>query len=155
MPQSETGLRPVPLLDLKPQYSSIRAEVLARLGELFESQQFILGREVEAFERELAGYCSVPFAIGCASGSDALILALRALGIGRGDKVLTTPYSFFATAGSIAQTGATPVFADVDPATFNLDPDQVARVGGVRAIIAVHLYGGCADMDRIDESARG
>jgi len=153
MSQSETGARPVPLLDLKPQYASIREEILARVGALFESQQFILGEEVAAFERELARYCSVPFAVGCASGSDALILALRALGIGRGDKVLTTPYSFFATAGSIAHTGATPVFADVDAATFNLDPDHVAGVSGVRAIIAVHLYGGCADMDRIAAAA--
>jgi dTDP-4-amino-4,6-dideoxygalactose transaminase len=155
MSQSETGARPVPLLDLKPQYALIRAEILARVGALFESQQFILGEEVAAFERELAAYCSVPFAAGCASGSDALILALRALGIGRGDKVLTTPYSFFATAGSVAHTGATPVFADVDGSTFNLDPDQVAKIRGVRAIIAVHLYGGCADMDRIVEAARG
>jgi dTDP-4-amino-4,6-dideoxygalactose transaminase len=155
MSQSETGARPVPLLDLKPQYALIRAEILARVGALFESQQFILGEEVAAFERELAAYCSVPFAVGCASGSDALILALRALGIGRGDKVLTTPYSFFATAASIAHTGATPVFADVDGFTFNLDPDQVAEIRGVRAIIAVHLYGGCADMDRIGEAAHG
>jgi dTDP-4-amino-4,6-dideoxygalactose transaminase len=155
MSQSETGARPVPLLDLKPQYASIRAEILARVSALFESQQFILGEEVAAFERELAAYCSAPFAVGCASGSDALILALRALGIGRGDKVLTTPYSFFATAGSIAHTGATPVFADVDSSTFNLDPGQVAEVRDVRAIIAVHLYGGCADMDRIVEAARG
>src|SRR5215831_1245298 len=154
MSQSETFARPVPLLDLKPQYASIRTEILARVGALFESQQFILGEEVAAFERELAAYCSVPFAVGCASGSDALILALRALGIGRGDKVLTTPYSFFATAGSISHTGATPIFADVDGSTFNLDPQQVAAVRGVRAIIAVHLYGGCADMDRIVEAAR-
>jgi dTDP-4-amino-4,6-dideoxygalactose transaminase len=155
MSPSETGARPVPLLDLKPQYASIRAEILARVAALFESQHFILGEEVAAFERELAAYCSVPFAVGCASGSDALILALRALGIGRGDKVLTTPYSFFATAGSIAHTGATPVFADVDPATFNLDPARVAEFRGVRAIIAVHLYGGCADMDRIRDAAPG
>jgi dTDP-4-amino-4,6-dideoxygalactose transaminase len=155
MSQSETGARPVPLLDLKPQYASIRTEILARVGALFESQQFILGEEVAAFERELAAYCSVPFAVGCASGSDALILALRALGVGRGDRVLTTPYSFFATAGSIAHTGATPVFADVEGSTFNLDPGQVAGFSGVRAIIAVHLYGGCADMDRIVEAARG
>ncbi len=149
---------PVPLLDLKPQYASIRTEVLARLGAVFESQHFILGEEVRLLEEEIAEYCAVRFAVGCGSGSDALILALRALGIGRGDRVLTTPYSFFATAGSIALCGATPLFADVDPATFNLDPDQVAaaldRHDNVRAIIAVHLYGGCADMGTIAAAAK-
>jgi dTDP-4-amino-4,6-dideoxygalactose transaminase len=157
MSQSETSTRPVPLLDLKPQYASIRAEILERAAALLESQQFILGAEVAAFEQELADYCSTRFAVGCASGSDALILALRALGIGPGDRVLTTPYSFFATAGSIAHAGATPVFADVDAATFNLEPHHAAvvldRNPGVRAIIAVHLYGGCADMDPVMELA--
>jgi dTDP-4-amino-4,6-dideoxygalactose transaminase len=151
----------VPLLDLKPQYASIRTEVLARLSAVFESQHFILGEEVRQFEQEIADYCGVRFAVGCASGSDALILALRALNIGRGDLVLTTPYSFFATAGSIVHAGATPVFADVDPATFNLDPKQVAAVldrhAHIRAIIVVHLYGGCAEMDAISAlaAARG
>jgi dTDP-4-amino-4,6-dideoxygalactose transaminase len=151
--------RPVPLLDLKPQYASIRTEVLAHLAAVFESQHFILGEEVRQLEQEIADYCRVRFAVGCASGSDALILALRSLGIGRGDLVLTTPYSFFATAGSIAHAGATPVFADVDPATFNLDPEQVAaaldRHDNIRAIIVVHLYGGCADMAAISALAEG
>ena len=161
MAQFQTRIKPVPLLDLKPQYASIRTEVLARLSAVFESQHFILGEEVRRFEEEIADYCGVRFAVGCASGSDALILALRALNIGRGDLVLTTPYSFFATAGSIVHAGATPVFADVDPATFNLDPEQVAAVldrhDNIRAIIVVHLFGGCADMDAISglAGARG
>jgi len=141
----------IPLLDLEAQHRPIRDEVLGAVTRVIDSQKFILGEEVATFEREIADYCGAPFAIGCASGTDALSLALMAAGIKAGDQVLTTAYSFFASAGAIAQIGAVPVFADVDPVTFNLDPERVSEVlesmPGVRAIIVVHLFGGCADMD--------
>ena len=144
---------PIPFLDLQSQYLDIRDAVLADVARLFDSQQFILGEAVSRFEDELAAYCGARFAIGCASGSDALMLALMALGIGPGDEVLTSPYTFFATAGSIAHLNAVPVFADVDPGTVNLTIDSVQdaleRHPRVRAIIPVHLFGGCADMDPI------
>lgn len=148
----------IPLLDLQSQHREIREEVLAAVTRVIDSQKFILGAELEAFEREIATYCDTAFAIGCASGTDALILALMAAGVGPGDQVITTAYSFFATAGAIAHLGAVPVFADVDPATFNLDPEHtaeaVARSPRARAIIAVHLYGGCADMEPLLALAR-
>ncbi len=148
----------IPLLDLQAQYAEIREEVLAAVTRVIDSQRFVLGEEVEAFEREVAAYCDTPFAVGCASGTDALILALMAAGIGPGDQVITTPYSFFATAGAIAHRGAIPVFADVDPVTFNLDPARaaaaLARSPRARAIIAVHLFGGCADMEPLGALAR-
>ena len=141
----------IPLLDLEAQHRPIRDEIFKAVTRVIDSQKFILGEEVAAFEREIADYCGVPFAIGCASGTDALFLALMAAGIKAGDQVLTTPYSFFASAGAIALSGAVPVFADVDPVTFNLDPERVSEVlekmPGIRAIIVVHLFGGCADMD--------
>jgi dTDP-4-amino-4,6-dideoxygalactose transaminase len=144
---------PIPFLDLVRQYRDIRDSVMAEVARLFDSQQFILGEAVERFEDEIAAYCGARFAVGCASGSDAIMLALMALGIGPGDEVLTSPYTFFATAGSIAHLKAVPVFADVDPATFNLDADSVRsaleRHPRVRAIIPVHLFGGCADMDNV------
>jgi dTDP-4-amino-4,6-dideoxygalactose transaminase len=150
---------PIPFLDLQSQYLDIRDSVLADVTRLFDSQQFILGEPVRWFEDEFAAYCSARFAIGCASGSDALMLALMALGIGPGDEVLTSPYTFFATAGSIAHLKAVPVFADVDPVTFNLDVDSVKealeRHPRVRAIIPVHLFGGCVDMDPICHLAAG
>jgi dTDP-4-amino-4,6-dideoxygalactose transaminase len=143
--------RTIPLLDLKAQHRAIRGEVLATLTRVADSQQFILGEEVSALETEIAAYCGVKHAIGCASGSDALLLALMALGIGSGDKVLTTPYTFFATVAAIVRLGATPIFADVEPDTFNFDPQQaaaaLARHPEVRAIIPVHLFGACVDMD--------
>jgi dTDP-4-amino-4,6-dideoxygalactose transaminase len=118
---------------------------------VLDSQRFVLGPEVEALERELAHYCGAQFAIGCANGTDALFLALLALDIGPGDRVLTTPYTFFATAGAISRAGAVPVFADIDPATYNLDPSLVdaalRKSGPIRALLPVHLYGGAADMD--------
>jgi dTDP-4-amino-4,6-dideoxygalactose transaminase len=148
----------IPLLDLQTQHRQIRDEVLAAVTRVIDSQKFVLGAELEAFEREIADYCRTTFAIGCASGTDALILALMASGVGPGDQVITTPYSFFATAGAIAHLGAIPVFADVDPATFNIDPQRAAEViersPRARAIIAVHLFGGCADMEPLCATAR-
>ncbi len=112
----------VPLLDLRAQYQTIRTEIEAALREVLESQRFILGPEVEALEAEIARYCGAPHAVACASGSDALLLALLAAGVGPGDEVLCPSYTFFATAGSVARLGARPLFADIDPATYNLDP---------------------------------
>lgn len=143
--------RNVPLLDLKAQYEAIREEVLGEITRVVDSQKFILGGDVTALENEIAAYCAAKHAIGCASGSDALLLALMAAGISAGDKVITTPYTFFATAGAISRVGATPVFADIEADTFNLDVAKVAEIladtPGVRAIIPVHLFGACADMD--------
>lgn len=153
-----TASRTIPLLDLRAQHETIRAEILNALTRLVDSQQFILGPDVAELERRLAAYCSVPHAIGCASGTDALVLALMALEIGPGDEVLTVPYTFFATAGAIARVGARPVFVDVDEDTCQMDVRQVEgvldRQPRVKAIIPVHLYGGCVDMDPLLELAR-
>ena len=150
--------RPVPLLDLRAQFAQIRDEAMAEIARLCESQQLVLGKAVDDFEKAAAAYCEAPVAIGCASGSDALTLALMAYDIGPGDPVLTVPFTFFATAGSIAQLGATPVFVDVDPETFNIDiPKAIEALDKhprIRAIIPVHLYGGCADMDPLCAAAR-
>jgi dTDP-4-amino-4,6-dideoxygalactose transaminase len=143
----------IPLLDLRAQHKQIREEVLAEIVRVVDSQKFILGDDVQKLEAEIAAYSAARFAVGCASGSDALSLALMALDIRHGDEVLTTPYTFFATAGAISRMGAVPVFADVEPRTFNLDVNRVADVlqshPKVRAIIPVHLFGGCSDMDPI------
>ena len=143
--------RKVPLLDLQAQHQQIRDEVLAEVVRVVDSQKFILGEDVQKLEQETAAYCRSSYAVGCASGSDALVLALVALGVGPGDEVLTTPYSFFATAGAISRAGAVPVFVDVEPDTFNIDVAKVEEVlearPKIRAIIPVHLFGGCADMD--------
>ena len=143
----------IPLLDLKAQHKTIREQVLAELVRVVDSQKFILGEDVKKFEAEIAAYCGTKFAVGCASGSDALILALMALEIGPGDEVLTTPYTFFATAGAISRVGAAPVFVDVEEDTFNLNAGEIEGVLAahpkVRAIMPVHLFGGCADMDTI------
>ena len=146
----------VPLLDLKTQYSSIRDEIREVLDRVIESQHFILGPEVEALEKEVARYSQCRFAIGLSSGTDALLAALMAFNIGPGDEVLTTSYSFFATAGVIARLGATPVFVDIDPETFNIDPSliEAAITSRTRAIIPVHLYGQMAEMDVILEIGR-
>jgi dTDP-4-amino-4,6-dideoxygalactose transaminase len=153
MSLATTEQRTVPLLDLKAQHGAIRNQVLAALTRVVDSQHFVLGEEVSALEIEIAAHCRVKHAVGCASGSDALLLALMSLGIGPGDKVLTTPYTFFATVGAICRVGATPVFADIEPDTFNLDvakaADVLARHVEVRAIIPVHLFGACADLDAL------
>ena len=154
---SPVSTRQIPLLDLQAQHRRIREEVLAEIVRVVDSQKFILGEDVKKLEGEIASYCGTKYAIGCASGSDALILALMALDIRPGEEVLTTPYTFFATAGAISRVGATPVFVDVDEATFNLDVElakkTLAAHPKVRAMIPVHLFGGCADMDPIMEMA--
>lgn len=146
---------PVPLIDLVGQYQTIKPEIQEAVERVFESQAFVLGDEVQNFEDELASYCDARHAIGCASGTDALLLALMALEIGPGDEVITTPYSFFATASSIVRVGATPVFVDIDPVTYNLDPAAVeaAVTPRTRAIMPVHLFGQCADMDPLWRTA--
>lgn len=143
----------VPLLDLKAQYAPLRDELLAAVGRVMDSQHFILGAEVEALEAEVGRYSQTAYAVGCASGSDALLLALMALDVGPGCEVVTTPYSFFATASSIARLGATPRFVDIDPGTYNLDPALVEAAVNerTRACMPVHLYGQCAEMDALRE----
>lgn len=150
-----TAKRHVPLLDLAAQHAPIREEILAELIPLIDSQRFIMGPAVGQLESQIATYTQSKYAIGCASGSDALLLAWMALELGPGDKVITTPYSFFATAGSLARIGVEPVFVDIDPVTFNLDPNQVEdafrKHSDIWAVQPVHLYGGCADMDPLLE----
>lgn len=146
----------VPLLDLRAQYRTIKAELDAAVAEVMESQVFILGPKVAACEEEVARYCRAAHGIGVTSGTDALLLALMAEGIGPGDEVITSPYTFFATAGSIARLGARPVFVDIDPVTFNLREDLVeaAITPRTRALMPVHLYGRMARMDRILDIAQ-
>ena len=164
-PPRATAPESVPLLDLRRQYDGIRAEVLAAIARVCDSQSFILGPEVEALEREIAALTGAACAVGCASGTEALWLALVAAGVKPGDSVITTAFSFFASASAIVRAGATPVFVDVDSGTLNLDATLVGRrlrdrqaaptqPGNVRAILPVHLYGQCADMDRFDRIAQ-
>jgi dTDP-4-amino-4,6-dideoxygalactose transaminase len=162
----------VPLLDLKAQFAQIRAEVMPAIEEVCASQRFILGGQVEALETEIARYCASSFGVGVSSGTDALLLALMALGVGSGDEVITSPFTFFATAGTIARAGARPVFCDIDPITYTISPVAVQNfleshctidsgkvinrlTGGViKALMPVHLYGQSADMDRLMAIAR-
>ena len=159
----------VPILDLQAQYATIKDKVHAAVDSVFESQRFVLGSEVSALEEEIAQFCGVPYAIGVASGTDALLLSLKALGVGKGDCVVTVPFTFFATAGAIVNLGARPVFVDIGVADYGMDPKQLdaflatecayspstrqtthkASGTTVKAIVPVHLYGQCADMDAI------
>jgi dTDP-4-amino-4,6-dideoxygalactose transaminase len=146
----------VPLLDLKAQFAPMRGDVLAAITRVCDTQHFILGSEVEGLERELETFLGIPHAIGVSSGTDALLAALMALGIGPGDEVVTTPFSFFATAGSIARLGARPVFVDIDRATFNIDARALASAmtSKTKAIMPVHLFGQCAEMAPIVDVSR-
>ncbi len=148
----------VPLIDLAAQTMPLREEILAALARIVDSQRFILGEEVKSLEEQLAAYCGCQFAIGCGSGSDALLLALIALGIGPGDEVLTVPFSFFSTAGSIVHAGARPIFCDVEADTFNIDVAKAKAAldahPKIKAVIPVHLFGGCADIDPLLDMAR-
>jgi dTDP-4-amino-4,6-dideoxygalactose transaminase len=141
----------VPLIDLQAQYASIREGVRAAVDHVFESQSFVMGPDVAALEAEVAAYCQAKEAIGCASGTDALLLALMALDLAPQDEVVTSPFSFFATGSSIARLGARPVFVDIDPFTYNLNVDEIpkALTSRTRAVLPVHLYGQCADMDQL------
>lgn len=147
----------VPLLDLQPQMTRFREEILQAVTDVIDSTRYILGPRVTELEQKIADYCGVPAAVGVSSGTDALLVSLMALEIGPGDLVLTTPYTFFATMGSIVRVGALPLFADVDEQSLNIDPDKMAELleadqrGGrrIKAIMPVHLFGQCADMSKI------
>jgi dTDP-4-amino-4,6-dideoxygalactose transaminase len=164
----------VPLLDLQAQYATIKEKVRAAVDGIFESQRFILGAQGAALEEEIARLCGVPFAVGVASGTDALLLSLKALGVGPGDSVVTVPFTFFATAGAVVNLGARPIFVDIEPLGFEMDPERLSEFLSsecaydrnakvtvhkatnttVKAIVPVHLYGQCADMDEILDTAR-
>ncbi len=157
-----TQITSVPLLNVQRQTAAIRPSLDAAISRVLDHGMFINGPEVRQFEDSIARYCGVQHAIACASGSDAILLPLMALGVGAGDRVLTVPFTFFATGGSIARLGAEPVFVDIDPATFNMDPVALARhleslsaadLRSIKAILPVHLFGQCAPMDRINEVA--
>src|SRR3954467_1921876 len=153
---SAASFPPIPLLDLAAQYAVIGAEIREAVDRVLSSQQFVLGREGNALENEIARLCGVPHGIGVASGTDALILALRACGVEAGDEVLLPPFTFVATASAISAIGAKPVFVDIHPNTYNINPAELerGRTPSTAAIIAVHLYGLSADMDAIMSFAR-
>ncbi len=146
----------VPLLDLRRQQESLADEIAAALGRVCQTGAFVLGPEVKDLEQRIAAYCGAQHAVACASGSDALLLALMALDVGPGDEVIVPSFTFFATASAITRLGATPVFADIDPATFNVDPDDVARLirPATKAMIPVHLFGQCVDMEALGRVSR-
>lgn len=154
----QTGAAPVPMLDLKRQYESIKDDIAAAIERVLTSQHFIGGPELDAFEREAAEYLGVHACVGCASGTDALWLALQACGAGEGNAVVTSPFSFFASVSSIVRCGATPILVDVEPAALNIDSAKVEgalkRSRNVSAVMPVHLYGQCADMDRLSQLAK-
>ena len=148
----------VPLLDLKKQYAEIQGEVAQVANEVFQSQQFILGERVEDLEKRIAEYCRCDYAVGVSSGTDALLLSLMAAGVGYDDLVITTPYSFFATAGAVARVGATPIFVDIDKDTYNMDPAELESLvsamdekqqSKIKAVIPIHLFGQCTDMEPV------
>jgi dTDP-4-amino-4,6-dideoxygalactose transaminase len=147
----------VPLLDLKAQHATIRDEVVAALMEVVDQQAFILGDPVAQLECSVAGLSQVKYAVGCANGTDAILLALRALGVGHGDEVVTTPFTFFATGGAIHNVGARPVFVDIDPRSYNIDPAQItpAITARTKAVIAVDLFGQMAPIEQVKAAAHG
>jgi dTDP-4-amino-4,6-dideoxygalactose transaminase len=153
----------IPLLDLKAQYETIKEEIIAATMEVYQSQRFILGPKVEALENEIAAYTQVKYAVGVSSGTDALLISLMSAGIFPGDLVITSPYTFFSTAGSIARLGATPVFVDIDNLTYNIDPEKLEKKistlnakerARLKAIVPVHIFGQCADMEDIISIAK-
>ncbi len=153
----------VPLLDLKKQFETIKPAVMAVTEEIYDSQQFILGPKVKELEEKLAAYCQCRFAVGVSSGTDALLVSLMSAGVGTGDLVITTPYTFFATVGCITRVGASPIFVDIDPDTFNIDPCKLEATlsamdenqrSRLKAVMPVHLFGQCADMEPILELAK-
>src|SRR5688572_2562437 len=148
---------PVPLLDLRAQHATIKDEVVRAMMRVVDDQLFILGEPVERLEQSVAALSRTKYAIGCANGTDAILLALRALDIGRGDEVITTPFTFFATAGTVHNVGATPVFVDIEPASFNIAPDAVAAAIGpnTKAVIPVDLFGQMAAIECVEAVANG
>ena len=151
-----TNDTPVPLCDINAQYRALKPEIDAAIARVVTSGMAINGPDVAAFEKEAAAYCGAKYAVGCASGTDALLLALHALDIGPGDEVILPTFTFFATMGSVCRTGATPVFADIDPETYNIDPTEIEKriTPRTKAIMPVHLFGQCADMDAINNLAK-